>query len=54
MSDNSFRFFTTLEVRWRDLDALGHVNNAVYLTYLEQARVHYMRGWASRALKTWV
>jgi len=43
MSDNLFRFFTTLDVRWRDLDALGHVNNAVYLTYLEQARVHYMR-----------
>jgi acyl-CoA thioester hydrolase len=32
-----------MEVRWRDLDALGHVNNAVYLTYLEQARVHYFR-----------
>lgn len=38
-----FRFHTTLEVRWRDLDALGHVNNAVYFTYLEQARMHYMR-----------
>jgi len=38
-----FRFSTSLEVRWRDLDALGHVNNAVYLTYLEQARVHYLR-----------
>ncbi len=25
-------------VRWRDTDALGHVNNAVYLTYLEEAR----------------
>jgi len=41
--DDPFRFSTTFEVRWRDLDALGHVNNAVYLTYLEQARVHYMR-----------
>ena len=27
------------EVRFRDLDALGHVNNAVYLTYLESARI---------------
>jgi acyl-CoA thioester hydrolase len=27
-----------LVVRFRDCDALGHVNNAVYLTYLEQAR----------------
>jgi Predicted thioesterase len=25
-------------VRWIDLDALGHVNNAVYLNYLEEAR----------------
>lgn len=43
MTDDPFRFSTTLEVRWRDLDALGHVNNAVYFTYLEQARVHYLR-----------
>jgi len=27
-----------LVVRFRDCDAFGHVNNAVYLTYLEQAR----------------
>lgn len=27
-----------LEVRFRDCDGLGHVNNAVYVTYLEQAR----------------
>ena len=30
-----------IEVRWRDLDALGHVNNAVYFTYLEIARGRY-------------
>jgi acyl-CoA thioester hydrolase len=28
-------------VRFRDLDPLGHVNNAVFLTYLEQARVAF-------------
>ncbi len=28
-----------IEVRFRDCDAMGHVNNAVYLTYLEQARI---------------
>lgn len=27
-----------IEIRWRDLDGFGHVNNAVYLTYLEEAR----------------
>lgn len=30
-----------VDVRFRDLDAMGHVNNAVYATYLEQARVVY-------------
>lgn len=43
MADDLFRFSTTFEVRWRDLDAMGHVNNAVYFTYLEQTRVHYLR-----------
>ena len=28
-----------LVVRWGDMDALGHVNNAAYLTYFEHARV---------------
>ena len=33
-----------LEVRFRDCDSMGHVNNAVYLTYLEQARfAHWQR-----------
>jgi len=27
-----------LSIRWRDLDAYGHVNNAVYLNYLEECR----------------
>ena len=29
-------------VRFRDLDSLGHVNNAVFLTYLEEARIAYL------------
>ncbi|MDR5674401.1 Acyl-CoA thioesterase FadM [Halalkaliarchaeum sp. AArc-CO] len=36
-------FTTDVQVRFRDLDAYGHVNNAVYVTYLEQARVEYLR-----------
>jgi acyl-CoA thioester hydrolase len=33
-----------IEVRFRDCDGLGHVNNAVYLTYLEQTRfAHWQR-----------
>jgi len=43
MLDDRFAFSTTFDVRWRDLDALAHVNNAVYFTYLEHARVHYLR-----------
>lgn len=43
MNNELFRSSTTVEVRWRDLDAMDHVNNAVYFTYLEQARVHYLR-----------
>lgn len=30
-----------IEVRWRDIDPLGHVNNAVYFTYFEVARARY-------------
>ena len=37
-----FPFVHRETVRFRDLDALGHVNNAVYLTYLEQARVAFL------------
>jgi acyl-CoA thioester hydrolase len=29
-------------VRFRDVDAMGHVNNAVFATYLEQARIEYL------------
>jgi acyl-CoA thioester hydrolase len=38
-----FRFVCPEEVTFRDLDVFGHVNNAVYLTYLENARIGYMR-----------
>jgi acyl-CoA thioester hydrolase len=31
-------FERVVDVRWRDVDALGHVNNAVYLTYFEESR----------------
>lgn len=34
---------TPTEVRFRDLDPLGHVNNAVYLTYAELGRMYYFR-----------
>ena len=33
------KFTSKVYVRWADLDAFGHVNNAVYLTYAELARL---------------
>lgn len=36
-------FIHRLDVRFRDCDPLGHVNNAVYLTYLEQTRFNHWR-----------
>ncbi len=41
-------FVAPISVRWRDLDAFNHVNNANYLTYLEEARLHWLQhvpGW---------
>ena len=32
-----------IRIRWRDVDNYGHVNNAVYLTYLEECRDHWVR-----------
>lgn len=43
MSTERFAFRHRLDVRFRDCDALGHVNNAVYFTYLEQCRLTYWR-----------
>jgi acyl-CoA thioester hydrolase len=31
-----------LDIRWRDLDSSGHVNNAVYLSYLEESRTAWL------------
>jgi acyl-CoA thioester hydrolase len=41
MSEQPFPFATTIKVRFRDLDAMGHVNNAVYFTYMETARTEF-------------
>jgi acyl-CoA thioester hydrolase len=38
-----YRFTHAQEVSFRDLDVFGHVNNAVYLTYIETARLRYLQ-----------
>jgi acyl-CoA thioester hydrolase len=43
-----FKHRTPVEIRFVDMDSFGHVNNANYLSYLEQARVKYfddIMGW---------
>lgn len=37
-----------LEIRFSDIDALGHVNNAVYLSYFEQARIQFFNQFGGR------
>jgi len=38
-----FAHWTQIEVRFRDLDPLNHVNNSVYNTYLEEARIDFIQ-----------
>ncbi len=38
-----YRFYHPIEVRYADIDAQGHLNNAKFLTYFEQARIQYLR-----------
>jgi acyl-CoA thioester hydrolase len=40
---DGFPFIYRDRVRFRDLDPMRHVNNAVYATYFESARLAYMR-----------
>jgi acyl-CoA thioester hydrolase len=43
MVDPRFRYVRQVEVRFRDLDVLGHVNHVVYLSYVEQVRTLYLQ-----------
>ena len=40
-----FPFHHKLKTRWRDLDAFRHVNNATFLTYIEDARILFFKRW---------
>lgn len=39
---DGYTISTWIDVRWRDVDSLCHVNNAVYFTYMEVARTAYL------------
>lgn len=49
--EQDYLFSTELDVRWGDLDAFNHVNNAAFLDYIQEARLRWMltmpRGWYS-------
>jgi acyl-CoA thioester hydrolase len=40
---NQFSHWTEIKVRFRDLDPLNHVNNAVFNTYFEEARIDFIQ-----------
>ena len=42
---SSYPIHVELQTRWRDLDAFGHVNNAVFATYIETARGTLFKRW---------
>jgi len=42
-----------IEIRWRDMDAYGHVNNAVYLNFLEEARDAWVQEVLGSVADTW-
>jgi acyl-CoA thioester hydrolase len=41
MEEKNFKHKIKINVRFSDLDAMRHVNNAAYLSYLEEARISY-------------
>jgi len=40
-----FPFHHKIKTRWRDLDAFRHVNNATFLSYIEDARILFFKRW---------
>jgi acyl-CoA thioester hydrolase len=42
-----------IEIRWRDMDAYGHVNNAVYLNFLEEVRDRWVQDVLGAVADTW-
>ena len=43
IADFPFRY--NINTRWNDMDSFGHVNNAVFLTYIEDARTTFFKRW---------
>ncbi len=54
MSEPKLLIEVPIAMRWRDLDAFNHANNSVFLTYIEEARLHWFAqvgsGWISETV----
>lgn len=50
MTDAKHLHTQNVEVRWGDMDAMGHVNNATFLTYFEHVRAQWLgiAGWSGQ------
>ncbi|MCB0029440.1 MAG: acyl-CoA thioesterase [Anaerolineales bacterium] len=42
MNHTGYPYEYVCEIRFRDIDGMGHLNNAVYFTYMESARIHFI------------
>lgn len=52
VTEDAYRYRHPIEIRYVDTDALGHVNNAVYLSYFEAARAGYYAALTGRPFGT--
>ena len=43
-----YPFHYKIQTRWKDMDSFMHVNNAIFLTYIEDARVNLFKRWNLR------
>jgi acyl-CoA thioester hydrolase len=43
MDLSKFKHKSSIQIRFKDIDHMGHVNNANHITYFELARIHYFR-----------
>ena len=50
---SDFSHVTRLVVRWGDMDSLGHINNAKFFTYDEQARLEYAQSFETVVPDMW-
>ena len=42
---DDYPFHHEIRTRWKDMDSFGHVNNANYVTYIEDARIVFFKRW---------